>query len=130
MSAEAISGNCAALSFPLRVMSLTRVGVTKASARMPSYFGSNVQPVSVGISAPMLAYIGSRDSGERRRFTAVDCAGGVHAARGRKTNALQHTHGCDKRPVCGAFVVLDRRAVFSRSEERRVGKECRSRRAA
>src|SRR5690348_15805306 len=99
MRAVAIPRSWAALSFPLSVMSLPRVGVTKASARMPSYFGTTVQAISVGLSAPMLTYIGSRDSDESPRFTVVDCAGGVHAARGRKTNALQHTHGCDKRPV-------------------------------
>ena len=52
-SASTISGNCVALSLPLRVMSFTSPGVAKASTRTPSYFGSNVQP-SPGISLPML----------------------------------------------------------------------------
>src|SRR2546430_14625209 len=39
-------------------MSLTSFSVAYASARMPSYFGSKVQPFP-GTSLPMLAYIGS-----------------------------------------------------------------------
>ncbi len=58
-SASTISGNCAALSFPLRVMRRTSPGVANASTRTPSYFGSNVQP-SPGTRSPMDAYIGSR----------------------------------------------------------------------
>src|SRR5947209_5074102 len=64
-----ISGNCSALSFPLRVMSLTSELVAKATTRMPSYFGSKVQP-SPGISVPMLQYIGSREATE----SSVDAA--------------------------------------------------------
>jgi len=48
-------------------MRRTRVGPTNASARMPSYFGSKLQPEPVGASVPIVAYIGSSVAAEGRR---------------------------------------------------------------
>jgi hypothetical protein len=47
------------LSLPFRVINRTVVGPRNASARMPSYFGSKLQPASAGTSVPIDAYIGS-----------------------------------------------------------------------
>src|SRR3954471_13994868 len=63
LRAVTISGNCCALSLPLRVTSFTSDDVAYARTRIPSYFGSNVQP-SPGTSLPTLAYIGSSTADE------------------------------------------------------------------
>ena len=58
-SAATTSGNCGCFSLPLRVTRRTRRAEMSATTRMPSYFGSYVQPPPRGIAWPRVAYIGS-----------------------------------------------------------------------